>query len=251
MFNFFKKLKSKETSSVVTQHQSLSVESKSINEYYPSPESIQAWRGFSLKMVGFATLLLFVVCIQAAALWLAWPLKTTQYVTFGYEVIDGKAKVVDIRPTEQLTKDQYVLLIRYFINDTVEKSLSNYRDEILLKQDLSIASSRMTGDVYKKIASIHREFQKQSHILTRQIRILSSEKDGKFGSWKVTFETIDEDTSGNIYKNIFDGRITFKLLGVNNNPNASIPVELLQENPNPLGLKITGFYQLKRKQGDK
>ncbi len=179
-----------------------------------------------------------------------FPLKKVEYITVGYKVEDRGVTSVNVMPSKDLAKstDQLKLLIKYFVEDTIIKALSNYRNDRLLRQDLSIVSTRVKPSVLEEVGRLQKLFEKKINIKTRQIIIEESESGSQFGVWKLTFTTVDTDNNGNVFKNKFKAKVTYDIHGFNSSPEMNIPVELLKENPNPLGLKITGFYRLKEEQ---
>ncbi len=179
-----------------------------------------------------------------------FPLRKVEYITVGYKIEDKIVTSVNIMPSRDLAKntDQLRLLIKYFVEDTVIKSLSNYRNDRLLRQDLSIVSTRVAPSVLEEIGRLQKTFEKKAYINTRQIVIDESEAGTGFGIWNLSFTTVDTDNKGNVFKNKFKARVTYDIHGFNDSPEMNIPIDLLKENPNPLGLKITGFYRLKEEQ---
>lgn len=202
------------------------------------------------KLNILAKVLIFSLALNivlALGYFFLFPLKKVEYITVGYKVEDNGITSVKVMPSKDLAKNtgQLKLLIKYFVEDTVIKALSNYRNDKLLRQDLSIVSTRVTPSVLQEVARLQKLFEKKANIQTRQIIIDESESGSQFGVWKLGFTTVDTDNNGNVFKNKFKAKVTYAIHGFNSSPEMNIPVDLLKENPNPLGLKVTGFYRLK------
>ena len=202
------------------------------------------------KLNILAKVLIFSLALNivlALGYFFLFPLKKVEYITVGYKVEDDGITSVKVMPSKDLAKNtgQLKLLIKYFVEDTIIKALSNYRNDKLLRQDLSIVSTRVTPSVLQEVARLQKLFEKKANIQTRQIIIDESESGSQFGVWKLGFITVDTDNNGNVFKNKFNAKVTYAIHGFNSSPEMNIPVDLLKENSNPLGLKVTGFYRLK------
>tara|TARA_Y100001960_G_C14782001_1_gene887549 strand:- start:3667 stop:4437 length:771 start_codon:yes stop_codon:yes gene_type:complete len=214
-----------------------------------SLSTISAWRRLAIFLLSAVVLLTASNIFLAVGYYFIYPLKETKYLTVGYKVTPEGVEVVDVTPEGRLTVPQLRLLAKYFIEDTVVKALSNYRDERLLRADLSVVKSRVNDKVYSQITSIHREFLKLTHIDTRQIIINESKSDGydvnsRTYGWIINFTTVDENETHQVFKKNFTAKISFKLLGFNDAEKLAMTAGLIKENINPLGLKIVGFYKL-------
>jgi type IV secretory pathway component VirB8 len=177
------------------------------------------------------------------------PLKTVEYLTVGYEIKDKKLETVKVMPATELVKNQEMLklLVKYFIEETVQYALTHFKDEKLIKKYMSIVQKRTDRPVFNQILAIQRQLSGQEEIVQREIEIIDSEADG-FGIWEISFITKDTTNEGIIMETPFKAKITYELYGFNDVEKMNVPTEMLKKNQNPLGLKIVGFHRIQTEQ---
>jgi len=246
---FYLSLKDKEVKRIAKDMEKVKKEDTFVKDINVGIDTIPAWRTLTLKTQALNILLTFALIISLMGYHFLFPLKTTEYLTLGYKVDNDEVKVVDIIPAKDVSIDKLKLLSKYFIEDTVVKGLSNYRDNNILKHDLEIVKNRCTDEVLETIRKIQKQFEKEFNIATRQIVILESKEAG-YGIWKIKFKTVDEDIRGQIYETVFNAKIVFDIIGLSATEKEEVANNFVKDNFNPFGLKIKGFYRLKETEED-
>lgn len=155
----------------------------------------------------------------------------------------GKNHYYDIVSVKSLKRAALFEITRdYLKRYVVDRHTINGASEFIGFKRIKAQSN---SDVFQKMKGEYDRFKEAMPNVTREIEIINDLQLEPYHH-QVTFKTIDKDENGKKAEREWMVNIRYQLAGFNA-PSIKIPVEEINENPNPLGLKVIAYTWTKRR----
>jgi type IV secretory pathway component VirB8 len=156
---------------------------------------------------------------------------------------EGKHLYYDIIPADRLGRNALYEITRdYLKRYVINRHTVNNVSEFIAFKRIKAQSSQ---EVFAQLKAEYDRFKEAMPDVTRDIEIINDLQLEPYHH-QVTFKTIDTDEAGKTAEREWMVNIRYRLAGFNA-PAIKINAKEIDDNPNPLGLKVIGYTWTKRR----